>query len=77
VQGYDACVPDEGLSLEEELRLRVRNAELRRLLEKHQWSGLTPSKSYGACPECGGSEAPFADGHRAGCAIAAALAEPD
>jgi hypothetical protein len=55
-------------------QLRALNAELRRLLEKHQWSGLTPTKSYGACPECGGSEAPFADGHHPGCAIAAILA---
>ncbi|HYB30844.1 MAG TPA: hypothetical protein VEF89_29890 [Solirubrobacteraceae bacterium] len=55
------------------VRLRALNAELRRLLEKHQWSGLTPTKSYGACPECGGSRAPFAAGHRPGCAIAAVL----
>jgi hypothetical protein len=61
----------------EETELRAQNAELRRLLEKHQWSGVTPYKSYGACPECGGSEAPFAQGHRAGCAIAAALATPN
>ena len=47
--------------------------QLRRLLEKHQWSGITPTKSYGACPECGGSEAPFAEGHQPGCAIAAVL----
>lgn len=53
--------------------LRSLNAELRRLLEKHQWSGLTPTKSFGACPECGGSEAPFATGHQPGCAIAAIL----
>jgi hypothetical protein len=55
-------------------QLRALNGELRRLLEKHQWSGLTPTKSYGACPECGGSEAPFASGHHPGCAIAAVLA---
>jgi len=54
-------------------RLRL-NAELRRLLEKHQWSGVTPVKSYGACPECGGSQAPLAAGHHPGCAIAAVLA---
>jgi hypothetical protein len=53
--------------------LRSLNSELRRLLEKHQWSGLTPTKSFGACPECGGSEAPFAAGHQPGCAIAAIL----
>ncbi len=54
-------------------RLRALNAELRRLLEKHQWGGLSPTKSYGACPECGGSAAPFAEGHHPGCAIAAVL----
>jgi hypothetical protein len=56
--------------------LRSENAEFRRLLEKHQWSGLTPLKSGGVCPECcasGRSE----DGHRPGCAIAAALADTD
>jgi hypothetical protein len=53
--------------------LRSLNCELRRLLEKHQWSGLTPTKSFGSCPECGGSEAPFATGHQPGCAIAAIL----
>ena len=42
---------------DEEVRsLRVENAELRRLLSKHQWSGLTPIKSTGACPECSGSK---------------------
>jgi hypothetical protein len=60
-----------GAELQE--RLRAENAELRRLLEKHQWSGLTPFKSYGACPECSGSQAPFAAGHRPGCALAAVL----
>ena len=64
-------------SVEEVERLRAVNAELRRLMEKHQWSGLTPSKSYGACPECGGSAASFATGHGPGCAVAAALAAPD
>jgi hypothetical protein len=65
---------DGGRESERELRqLRVLNAELRRLLEKHQWSGVTPTKSYGACPECGGSGAPFASGHQPGCAIAAVL----
>ncbi|HEY1775862.1 MAG TPA: hypothetical protein VGG41_06850 [Solirubrobacteraceae bacterium] len=57
-------------------RLRAQNAELRRLLEKHQWSGLTPFKSYGACPECCGSAASWG-GHRPDCAIAAGLAIPD
>jgi hypothetical protein len=47
-------------------QLRGQIAELRRLLEEHQWSGLTPTKSYGACPECSGSAAPFAHGHRPG-----------
>jgi hypothetical protein len=56
--------------------LRSENAELRRLLEKHQWSGLTPLKSGGVCPECCASvRSP--EGHRAGCAVAAALAHSD
>jgi len=54
--------------------LRAQIAELRRLLEKHQWSGLVPIKSNGACPECAGSKPPEGRGHRAGCALAAALA---
>src|SRR5437899_6750797 len=54
--------------------LRSENIELRRLLTKHQWSGLTPVGSLGACPECGGSEPPDGRGHRADCAVAAALA---
>lgn len=58
---------------DEVTRLRTLNAEMRRLLDKHQWSGIAPAKSYGACPECGGSAAPFAEGHRRGCALAAAL----
>ena len=33
-----------------EVSLRSENAELRRLLEKHQWAGLTPFKSTGAVP---------------------------
>jgi hypothetical protein len=53
--------------------LRFENDELRRLLEKHQWSGLTPTGSVGVCPECCGSSY---SGHRPGCAIAAALAQP-
>ncbi|TMC50395.1 MAG: hypothetical protein E6J20_16885 [Chloroflexi bacterium] len=55
-------------------RLRKENAELRRLLHKHQWAGLTPVSSVGACPECAGSAPPEGRGHRPGCAIAAALA---
>jgi hypothetical protein len=59
---------------DEELReLREENAELRRLLQKHQWAGLTPVKSIGACPECAGSQPPEGRGHRPGCAWAAAL----
>ena len=54
--------------------LRAENAELRRLLAKHQWSGLVPAKSNGACPECAGSQPPIGRGHRPGCAIAAVLA---
>lgn len=63
------------LSVAEIEELRTQNTELRRLLEKHQWVNVTPV-SYGACPECSGSEAPFAHGHRDGCAIAAALEQP-
>ena len=55
-------------------RLRAENAELRRLLSKHQFSGLTPPSSFGACPECAGVAPPAGSGHRPGCAIAAALA---
>lgn len=64
------------LTVAEIEELRAQNAELRRLLEKHQWVNVTPVHSYGACLECGGSEAPYAQGHRAGCAIAAALDQP-
>lgn len=53
--------------------LRAEITELRRLLDKHQWGGLTPIKSHGACPECCGSKI---NGHRADCAIAAVIA-PD
>ncbi len=60
-------------SLAEILRLGAENAELRRLLKKHQWGGLTPVSSTGACPECAGSAPPAGRGHRPGCAIAAAL----
>jgi hypothetical protein len=61
--------------VEEEIsRLRAENAELRRLLSRHQWSGLTPIGCNGACPECAGSAPPDGRGHRADCAIAAALA---
>jgi hypothetical protein len=62
------------MSNEEIEALRAENAELRRLLQKHQWAGLTPIKSTGACPECAGSQPPEGRGHRPGCAIAAALA---
>jgi hypothetical protein len=54
--------------------LQAENAELRRLLAKHQWSGLTPFKSSGCCPECSGPADPPGRGHRPGCAIADALA---
>ena len=61
--------------LERELaRLRGENAEMRRLLAKHQYAGLTPVGSPGACPECAGVAPPEGTGHRPGCAIAAALA---
>jgi len=49
-------------------------SELRRLLVKNQWGGLTPLKSNGACPECAGSQPPLGSGHRPGCAVAAVLA---
>jgi hypothetical protein len=54
-------------------RLRTENAELKRLLLKHQWAGLTPVGSMGACPECMGTAPPDGTGHRPGCALAAAL----
>jgi hypothetical protein len=58
-----------------ELRqLRAENVELRRLLAKYQWSGLTPAGSIGCCPECARPAPPAGDGHRPGCAIAAAIA---
>lgn len=56
--------------------LRAENAEQRRLLQKHQWSGLTPPRSGGVCPECCAS-ARSEEGHRPGCAIAGALGLPD
>ncbi len=61
--------------MEDELaRLHRENAELRRLLTKHQYSGLTPIGSIGVCPECAGAAPPEGSGHRRGCAIAQALA---
>ena len=62
------------MSADEVDHFRAKNAELRRLLERHQWSGLTPAASVGVCPECMGVEPPGGDGHRPGCAIATALA---
>jgi hypothetical protein len=59
---------------ETQASLRAENAELRRLLEKHQWSGLTPYKSTGCCPECAGASPPQGKGHRPHCAIVSALA---
>jgi hypothetical protein len=56
--------------------LQAENAELRRLLEKHQWSGLTPITSGGVCPECCASGR-STQGHRPDCAIAGALGLPD
>jgi len=56
-----------------ETSLRAENAELRRLLDKHQWAGLTPVKSGGCCPECCGTSPPQGRGHRPGCAIATIL----
>jgi hypothetical protein len=64
---YDGAMNDT------ETSLRAENAELRRLLDKHQWAGLTPVKSAGCCPECCGASPPRGRGHRPGCAIAAIL----
>jgi hypothetical protein len=58
------------LSRAEILELISENAELRRLVDEHQWSGLTPTKSGGVCPECCGSRR---NEHRPGCAINAVL----
>jgi hypothetical protein len=61
--------------MEDELaRLRKENAEMRRLLAKHQYAGLTPVGSAGAGPECAGVAPPEGRGHRPGCALAAAIA---
>jgi len=59
---------------DEVARLRAEVAELRRLLVKHQFAGLTPIGSVGVCPECAGAAPPEGTGHRRGCALAAALA---
>jgi hypothetical protein len=63
---------DNDLLRAENDALRAENAGQRRLLAKHQWSGLTPSKSGGVCPECCASRR-SGHGHRPGCAIAATL----
>src|SRR5262245_14761986 len=68
-----AAVDDHGGVSDAETFLRAENAELRRLLDKHQWAGLTPVKSAGCCPECSGASPPHGRGHRPGCAIAAIL----
>lgn len=61
------------LSRDDILELLSQNAEMRRLLAAHQWSGLTPIKSGGVCPECCGSAR---HGHRPGCALEAMLEAP-
>ncbi|HWD66213.1 MAG TPA: hypothetical protein VG405_13685 [Solirubrobacteraceae bacterium] len=61
------------LDREDILELLSQNAEMRRLLAVHQWSGLTPIKSGGVCPECCGSAR---HGHRPGCALEAMLEAP-
>jgi hypothetical protein len=61
------------LSREEILELLAQNAELRRLLEENQWSGLTPIESGGVCPACCGSAR---HGHRPGCELVAAIERP-
>src|SRR2546423_13603499 len=64
-----------GVEVEDEVaRLREENAELRRLLNKHQWAGLTPPGSAGAWPAGSGGAAPGGVGNPPRCAIAAALA---
>ncbi len=60
-------------NLEEVRRLQTENAELRRLLVKHQWAGLTPVQSNGVCPECMGSAPPDGLGHRPDCGVAEAI----
>jgi len=45
------------LSPEETAELLRQNAEMRRLLSQHQWSGVTPARSRGVCPECCGQVA--------------------
>jgi hypothetical protein len=67
---------NEGVQLTqaEIMELIAQNAEMRRLLGEHQWSGLTPLKSAGVCPECCGSSR---HGHRPGCALAAVLEAAD
>jgi hypothetical protein len=64
-------MPDDvQLTRAEIIEIVTQNAEMRRLLGEHQWSGLTPVKSGGVCPECCGSNR---QGHRPGCAINAVL----
>jgi hypothetical protein len=67
------AIHDHGRMDDKEASVRAENAELRRLLQKHQWAGLTPFKSDGCCPECTGPAPPRGSGHRPGCAIAAIL----
>ena len=66
--------PEVQLTRAEVVELVTQNAEMRRLLAEHQWSGLTPITSGGVCPECCGSHR---NGHRPGCAIEAMLQTPD
>jgi hypothetical protein len=61
------------LSREEVLDVLAQNAEMRRLLEEHQWSGLTPINSSGVCPVCCGSSR---HGHRSDCALNEAIERP-
>jgi hypothetical protein len=65
---------DIGLSRDQIVELVTQNAEMRRLLAEHQWSGLTPVKSGGVCPECCGSHR---HGHRPACAIDTILKSAD
>jgi hypothetical protein len=72
MEEYGLLMPERevNLSRAEVMELITQNAEMRRLLAEHQWSGLTPAKSGGVCPECCGSAR---NGHRPGCAIDAVL----
>ena len=66
---------DPGVGPSQGAGLAAQNRELRRLLARHQFAGLTPFGSSGGCPECSGAVPPLGTGHHPGCAIAVALAQ--